>query len=241
MALQARRLDDRPVIASLGWHLGTARHMEAAESGYDQAVEDDLLARSGWEEDGYRLFGISTLGGSSAEGWFLPIAESSALFLPAALWRRAGRPRRGVRPPGRRPREPRPLPPAVRARRHAAGDAARRGDLPPVPRGRGHVGTPRLGRDATTTTSGPGRPLPEAGRAVPLRRHDAARRARPPRSIRRGRSAPSWSSIGPPSLVAPPRPSAPAQRTRLRKPSALKRQPVPLDLEVGHEVRVVAA
>ena len=90
MALQARRLDDRPVIASLGWHLGTARHMEAAESGFDQAAEDDLLARSGWEEDGYRLFGISTLGGSSAQGWFLPISESSALFLPAALWRELG-------------------------------------------------------------------------------------------------------------------------------------------------------
>jgi hypothetical protein len=83
-------LADRPVIATLGWHLGDVRHMEAAESGYDKAVEDDLLARSGWEEDGYRLFGISTLGGSSAQGWFLPMSESSALFLPAALWQELG-------------------------------------------------------------------------------------------------------------------------------------------------------
>ena len=89
-ALLARRLDDRPVVASLGWHVGAVRHMEAAESGYDQVAEDDLLARSGWEDDGYRLFGISTLGGSSAHGWFAPIPESSALFLPASVWRELG-------------------------------------------------------------------------------------------------------------------------------------------------------
>jgi hypothetical protein len=82
----ARRLADRPVIATAGWHLGPVRHMEAAEAGYDQAVEDDLLAGLDWLDDGYRLFGASTLAGSSGRGWFGPLSESSALFMPASLW-----------------------------------------------------------------------------------------------------------------------------------------------------------
>lgn len=89
-ALSARRLADRPVIASLGWHLGPVRHMEAAAAGYDQRVEDELLAGLGWEDDGYALFGASTLAGSSGRGWFGPIGESSALFLPVSLWRELG-------------------------------------------------------------------------------------------------------------------------------------------------------
>ena len=55
--------------------------MQAAEAGYDQAAEDELLAGIDWREDGYRLFDVSVLNGSSAWGWFEPIAESSALFL----------------------------------------------------------------------------------------------------------------------------------------------------------------
>ncbi len=42
--------------------------MEAAAAGYDQAVEDELLAGSDWEADGYRLFEVSTLAGSSGRG-----------------------------------------------------------------------------------------------------------------------------------------------------------------------------
>ncbi len=53
--------------------------MEAGESGYDQATEDELLAGIDWERDGYRLFEVSTLAASSARGWFGPMGESSAL------------------------------------------------------------------------------------------------------------------------------------------------------------------
>lgn len=85
-ALMGARVVDRPIVASLGWHLGAVRHMEAVDAGYDQAVEDALLAEARWEGDGYRLFEIATLAGSSGRGWFGPIGESSALFLPASLW-----------------------------------------------------------------------------------------------------------------------------------------------------------
>ncbi len=100
-ARRAAAVAPRPVVASLGWHLGPARHMEARTAGYDQAAEDSLLAGIDWMADGYRLFEVSTLGGSSAWGWFSPLAESSALFLPAALWAElGGLDERFVRPGG---------------------------------------------------------------------------------------------------------------------------------------------
>ena len=60
--------------------------MKAGDTGYDQSTEDRLLADIDWEEDGYRLFEISTLAGSSGRGWFGPMGESSALFMPRVMW-----------------------------------------------------------------------------------------------------------------------------------------------------------
>ena len=89
-ALLARRLSDRAVVATPGYHLGATRHMDAAAAGHDQAAEDVLLHATAWEADGYRLFSVSTLANSSGRGWFGPMGESSALFLPAALWHELG-------------------------------------------------------------------------------------------------------------------------------------------------------
>jgi hypothetical protein len=60
--------------------------MRAPAVGYDQAVEDELLARSGWDADGYRLFEISTPAGSWGRGLFGPAGESSSLFCPRPIW-----------------------------------------------------------------------------------------------------------------------------------------------------------
>ena len=89
-ALMARRLADRPVISPLAWHLGPVRHAQASTAGYDADVEDALLASVGWPADPYRLFEISTLAASSGRGWFGPLAESSALFMPRTLWDEIG-------------------------------------------------------------------------------------------------------------------------------------------------------
>lgn len=80
------RLTARPLIATLGWHLGAQRHMQSEESGHDQRTEDELLDAIDWEQDGYRLFGASTLAGSSGRGWFGPLGESSALFMHREMW-----------------------------------------------------------------------------------------------------------------------------------------------------------
>jgi glycosyltransferase involved in cell wall biosynthesis len=89
-ALLASRLAERPVIATLGWHLGPDTHMESGETGYDQAAEDRLLAESSWEEDGYRLFAVSSLAGSSRRGWLGPLGESNALFMARPMWDELG-------------------------------------------------------------------------------------------------------------------------------------------------------
>jgi glycosyltransferase involved in cell wall biosynthesis len=89
-ALAAARLAARPVVATLGWHLGKVPHMRAGEADYDQAAEDRLLAQTDWEADGYRLFEISTFAGSSRRGYFGPLGESNALFMPRAMWSEVG-------------------------------------------------------------------------------------------------------------------------------------------------------
>jgi hypothetical protein len=57
-------------LASVSFHLGPKQQNESMLEGYDQQAEDRLLARSGWREDGYRLY---TIAGSFADpgmGWF---------------------------------------------------------------------------------------------------------------------------------------------------------------------------
>jgi hypothetical protein len=89
-ARRAARLAPRPVITAPAYHLGSEPHARAAEIGYDQTVEDELLARSGWEDDGYRLFDISTPARSWGRGLFAPAGESSSLFCPRAVWDELG-------------------------------------------------------------------------------------------------------------------------------------------------------
>jgi glycosyltransferase involved in cell wall biosynthesis len=89
-ARRATCLSARPVITAPAFHLGPVRHMQAADIGYDQAAEDRLLAESGWEADGYRLFEISTPAGSWGRGLFGPAGESSSLFCPRPVWDELG-------------------------------------------------------------------------------------------------------------------------------------------------------
>jgi glycosyltransferase involved in cell wall biosynthesis len=89
-ARRATVLAEQPVITTPAWHLGPVTHMRAPEVGYDQAAEDELLAGSGWEKDGYRLFAVSTLSGSSGRGIFGPMGESNGLFMRRSTWNELG-------------------------------------------------------------------------------------------------------------------------------------------------------
>jgi ubiquinone/menaquinone biosynthesis C-methylase UbiE len=84
--LQAEKLSKKPIIATLGFHLGVEVQMASVDKGYNQQVEDELLDTISWRENGYELFNICALAGSSANGYLKPIAESNALFMTKAMW-----------------------------------------------------------------------------------------------------------------------------------------------------------
>lgn len=85
-ALLASKLHQRPVISTVGFHLGSEVQMKSVVKGYSQEEEDLLLSTVNWRKDGYELFKISVFAGSSGSGWFKAMAESNALFMTRALW-----------------------------------------------------------------------------------------------------------------------------------------------------------
>lgn len=89
-ALEAAQLHERPVIGTLAFHLGPDMQKRSVANGYNQQVEDALLASIDWQVDGYDLFTVSVFAGSSARGWFTIPPETNALFLRAGHWRDLG-------------------------------------------------------------------------------------------------------------------------------------------------------
>lgn len=61
---------EAPFLASVAFHLGPKQQNESVLEGYDQQVEDGLLARSGWRENGYRLYTIAGAFADPGMGWF---------------------------------------------------------------------------------------------------------------------------------------------------------------------------
>lgn len=89
--LAAEKIGNCPVVALPGYHLGCELQQHAVESGYDQAKESELLKSINWPEDGYRLFEIACLSGTSANGFFKPIAESNFICIPKSLFNKYGK------------------------------------------------------------------------------------------------------------------------------------------------------
>jgi hypothetical protein len=83
-ALGALRSHAHPFVYTLGMHLGPKPQNESMLEGYDQQAEDALLAGVPWQEDGYRLFGVSSLAYSSREGFFGQLSESNCFALRRA-------------------------------------------------------------------------------------------------------------------------------------------------------------
>lgn len=89
-AAEAAVLGSSPVMGTLSFHLGPDIQRLSIQNGYSQLEEDRLLASVDWENAGYRLFQIATLGGSSRNGWFCPIAETGSLFMTRDQWNDLG-------------------------------------------------------------------------------------------------------------------------------------------------------
>jgi glycosyltransferase involved in cell wall biosynthesis len=70
-----------PLVATVAYHLGPKRQNISITEGYNQETEDLLLEGIDWKTNGYKLFSVSVLAGSSNNGWFLPLSESSCLTI----------------------------------------------------------------------------------------------------------------------------------------------------------------
>ncbi len=88
--LAATRMARRTVIAVPGFHIGHKLQQRAVLEGYCEEEEAALLASIDWPTDGYRLFDISCLSGTSRAGYFKPIGESNCLCVPTELWQELG-------------------------------------------------------------------------------------------------------------------------------------------------------
>lgn len=75
--LTVHALFAHPFVYTLGMHLGHQLQGIAMTQGYNQTVEDELLASVDWRRDGYRLFDIACLAGSSKYGYATIPAESN--------------------------------------------------------------------------------------------------------------------------------------------------------------------
>lgn len=92
MAETCALLKEKPdaVIATPAFHIGNEMQNISVSKGYNQEAEDRLLQEIGWETNGYRLFQISSLDGSSQNGWFLPLHESNCITVTAKLFDKIG-------------------------------------------------------------------------------------------------------------------------------------------------------
>lgn len=70
-----------PFLAVASFHLGPKQQNQSMLEGYNQQVEDEMLARSGWRENGYRLHSISGSFADGSLGWFGAVLETGCFGL----------------------------------------------------------------------------------------------------------------------------------------------------------------
>jgi hypothetical protein len=80
-ALIGRLLAAHPVVAVPGYHLGRLPQHEAHAGGYGEDAERELLERSGWEADPYRLFDVSVPIPGTQAGYLVPLPEAGCFFV----------------------------------------------------------------------------------------------------------------------------------------------------------------
>ena len=79
--LKAAKAFQNPFIYTLAMHIGSELQNESMLQGYDQAVEDALLEKTPWKENGYELFRVSSVATSSGTGFFSALSESNCIGL----------------------------------------------------------------------------------------------------------------------------------------------------------------
>lgn len=89
-ALSLHNYWPEPFVVTLGCHLGPKPQQFAASEGYDQGVEDRLLEKISWPQDGYRLFDIACAAGSARRAWFGPLSETNAPIMTRRFFQSIG-------------------------------------------------------------------------------------------------------------------------------------------------------
>ena len=87
--LQAFQVFDDPFVYAASLHLGSQLQNDSAHNGYDQSVEDELLATVDWRADGYELFGISNIN-SVPQRLARSTFESNCFTVHRETWDRVG-------------------------------------------------------------------------------------------------------------------------------------------------------
>lgn len=73
---KAFKLFNSTFVATTPFHLGPMMQNDRAASGYDQVIEDKLMASVNWKENGYRLFTLAAECADMSKGWFGCLFES---------------------------------------------------------------------------------------------------------------------------------------------------------------------
>ncbi len=89
-AVCARNISKKAVVAVPGYHIGEELQQIAVQKGYNSEVEKKLLDSIDWKKNGYELFKIACLSGTSAKGFFHPLAESNCLCFTKKMYRKVG-------------------------------------------------------------------------------------------------------------------------------------------------------
>jgi glycosyltransferase involved in cell wall biosynthesis len=90
LTLQAAQCFSSSVIATIALHLGPKVQNEAMLEGYNQDAEDQLLNSIDWFSNGYQLFSISCLAGSSNRGLLSSPNESNCLTVHRDVFHELG-------------------------------------------------------------------------------------------------------------------------------------------------------
>ena len=88
--LMSQRMYPNALTAIPGYQLGSKPQNESALEGYCEAVEQQLLDSVDWCNDGFELFGISSISGANPNGYLQPIMECNCLFAPMDSFREIG-------------------------------------------------------------------------------------------------------------------------------------------------------
>ena len=80
----------RAVVGSKGRYLGPVPQRIGMRHGYDQKVEDALLRRIDWKNNGYRLFEASIFDEPSGPRWMMQVGESNSITMSRGMWAELG-------------------------------------------------------------------------------------------------------------------------------------------------------